>query len=355
MRQNRNLTLIAFSVVLLFLIAACGKGGDIVGGAPTTPFIGGTDGLEISFLEGNPPEEVTDKDTFDFQAVVKLVNNGEFDLEGDDVKVSLIGFSASDFRSEDDPEFTDDKLIEINPDDELTSKKKDSEGNIIDPIETFVTFPTEEASFNFKKSIGGNTPFIFRADVCYKYETKAISEICILENLVDARDDAICDPSETKTIFSSGSPVQLNSFRQSVAGRNKIQFSFDIVHSGQGTLFKPGGEDNPIDCPKDSSQRRKVENRVNVIISTGLDNTPEDAAVPTPSLKCVGLGPADNGEDVTDVTGVLTLIDGKRTVTCTLNLGEERTDFKKSINIDVGFNYRDIVDQEILVKRLADD
>jgi len=346
MKQKRNLTLIAFSAVFLLFIAACDKGGVVVGGASTTPFIGGTQGLEIEFLEGNPPEEVTDGDTFPFQAVVKLVNNGEFNIDKDKVKVSLIGFLPSDFRK-DDTDFDDDKLIDQNPEDELRGKKKDSEGNILEPVETFKTFPTETASFNFKESIAGNTVFVFRADVCYEYETNALSEICVLENLVDVGDDAICDPSETKTIFSSGSPVQITSFKQNVAGRNKIQFSFDIVHSGQGTLFKPGGEDNPVDCPKDSSTRRKVENRVVVTISTGLDNTEADA----PSLKCVGLDVVDGK----DASGVLILVDGKRTVTCTQNLEESRTDFKKNIDINVKFNYLENVDQEVLVKHLVDD
>ena len=348
MRKNRNLILIAFSAFLLLFIAACDRGGVVVGGgAPTTPFIGCTQGLEISFLEGNPPEEVTDGDTFPFQAVVKLVNNGEFNIGQDKVKVSLIGFLPSDFRLGDPNVFVNTDLIDKPPEDELRGKKKDSEGNILEPIEAFVTFPTELKSFGFKESIAGNTVFIFRADVCYEYETNALSEICVLENLVDVRDDAICDPSESKTIFSSGSPVQVTSFKQNVAGRNKIQFSFDIVHSGQGTLFKPGAEDNAPNCPKDSSTRRRVENRVFATISTGLDNI-----AGTASLKCVGLGPDENKKVA---SGVLTLVDGKRTVTCTQNLEEDRTDFKKNIDINVKFNYLENVDQEVLVKHLVDD
>ena len=53
MKQKRMLTLISF-VVLLFLIAACEEG-DVVG-TTAKPFIGGSEGLEIGFLDGNPPE-----------------------------------------------------------------------------------------------------------------------------------------------------------------------------------------------------------------------------------------------------------------------------------------------------------
>ena len=59
MIAKRELRLIAFSAVFLLFIAGCG-GGKTPAGAPTTPFLGGTSGLDISFLEGSPPEDVTD-------------------------------------------------------------------------------------------------------------------------------------------------------------------------------------------------------------------------------------------------------------------------------------------------------
>src|SRR3989338_4948843 len=97
MPTKRELKLIAFSAVFLLFIAGCGSG-DVATGAPTTPFLGGTQGLEISFLEGSPPAEVTDGDTFDFQALVQLKNVGEHDIKKKDINVSLIGFLPSQFK-----------------------------------------------------------------------------------------------------------------------------------------------------------------------------------------------------------------------------------------------------------------
>jgi len=353
--MKHNSILIVLGVVFLFLIAACGEDGNIVGGAPTTPFLGGSEGLEIGFLDGNPPREVTDGDTFPFQAVITIKNQGEFSLLKNQVEVSLIGFLPDDFGWVDDPETDEDErdeLISVNPDDDLNSKRKNSEGVVVEAVDTFVAFPNDADSFSFKGKIPGNTVFIFRADVCYAYQTDALSEICILENLVDVGVDSICDPSETKTVFSSGSPVQIENYAQNVAGKNKIQFSFDIVHSGQGTLFKPDTEGNGVDCPKDPSLKRRSQDRVILNISTGLGNTAADVEAETASLKCVGLDVAENGKDV---TGLLTLVDGRRTVTCTQNLEESRTDFKKNININVAFNYLTNVDKEVLVKHLADE
>jgi len=330
MNQKRRVVFIPMGIVLLFLIAACdGGGGDAIGGAPTTPFLGGSQGLVIEFLEGSPPDEVTDGNTFPFQAVVSLRNEGEFDLITSDVKVSLIGFLPSDFGA--NP--TD--LVNQPPEQNPTSRKRDSEGNIIEPVETFRTFPSPLVFFNFASTLAGNTAFIFRADVCYKYQTDVVSEICVLENLINVADDAICDPSESKSVFSSGSPVKVTSFRQSVAGKDRIQFSFDIDHSGSGNVFDLS---TFADCPKDSTQRRLKEDFVNVVVNTGL-GIPQCGLL----INCGG----------NTACGNVKLVNGKRTITCTQNLAASRTDFIKNIDITLKFNYLDNVDKEVLVKHIV--
>ncbi len=341
MTAKSELRLIALSAVFLLFVAGC-DGGDVQTGAPTTPFLGGAGGLEINFLEGSPPEEVTDGNTFDFQAIVKLKNNGEYDLQRDRVNVSLIGFSPADFGVVPGDEKL---LVGENPEDNPTPRQRDSEGNIIEPVETFVTFPSESKNFNFKGDLAGNTVFILRADVCYKYETMAVSEVCVLENMIDVADNAICDPSEAKSIFSSGSPIKVDGFRQSVVGKDKVQFSFDITHSGTGNIFVE--EFDRSDCPKDPSERRKKEDKVNVTINTGLPVV----SAGVPALNCVGLKDSIAGSVS---TGAVTLVNGKRTITCTQTLASSRSDFKRPVDINVSFNYLSSVDKEVLVKHLVD-
>ena len=341
MRQKRDLTLIILGVISLFLIVGCaGGGGEISSGAPTTPFLGGTQGLEIGFLEGSPPAEVTDKDTFDFQTIVSLKNKGEFDLKQADVNVSLIGFDPNDFGG---------AALDVDkhPEDDPAPRQRDSEGNIIESVETFVTFPNETGYLNFKGTLSGNTAFIFRADVCYKYGTEVVSEVCVLESMIDVASGAICDPSETKSVFSSGSPVRVDSFRQSVVGKDKLQFSFDIVHSGSGEVFI---EDNEFSqCPKSPSERRSKEDKVNVSVKTGLPVVTTSPA--TAPLKCVGLTDSTS-ESLSK--GDVKLVSGRRTITCTQTLKADRTDFKKAVNINLTFNYLENVDREVLVKHLID-
>jgi len=352
MIQKRRVIYIAYGVVLLFLIAACNGGGDVIGGAPTTPFLGGSQGLEISFLEGTPPAEVTDGDTFDFQALVSLKNNGEHEFADPsgtpavvgDIKVSLIGFSPNDFRSSAAPgdagDFDPSDLTDVNPADTPTAKKRDSEGNIIEPTEIFIEFPKTGKNFKFKSTLAGNTVFIFRADVCYKYQTIAVSEMCVLANQIDVADNAICDPSGSKATFSSGSPVQISGFRQNVVGKDKIQLVFEIVHQGGGNVFDPTVA---ADCPKDPTNRRNKEKEVRVDVQTGIGTTAQ--------LKCVGLTTAASGSDIV-ASGIVKLINGRRTVTCTQELDDGRTDFKRNVDINVTFNYLDSTDKEVLVKHL---
>ena len=334
MKQKRDVILVVFSVILLFLVAGCKETG--TGGTPTTPFIGGTQGLQIGVLEGSPPDEVTDGNSFPFNVVISLKNLGEYDLKKDKVRVDLIGFLPSIFNTDET------KLNDLNPADDPTPKQRDAEGNIIEPVETLVTFPkpiNEAKEFNYKSNIIGNTPFIFRADVCYRYQTKAVSEICALENMLVVAKDAICNPIGEKSVFSSGSPIQVNSFRQSVAGKDKVQFSFDIVHSGQGNIFKPTNfTGNVENCPKELMSRRTAEDNINVIVKTGLADS---------KLNCIGLTPS-----ATEANGNVRLVDGKRTITCTQDLSQSPGEYKKSVDITLNFNYLDSAQKEILVKHL---
>ncbi|MBI2651603.1 hypothetical protein HYX01_03975 [Candidatus Woesearchaeota archaeon] len=325
MPQKKKVMLVAFSVMLVFLIVSCKGGQDAK--TQTTPFLGGTQGLEIKFLESSPPNEVTAGTDFPFQAVVSLRNQGEFELPKENIKVNLIGFLPSNFGVADAS-----VLSNKNPEDNPTPRKKDSEGNIVESTETFVTFPGATSTFN---SNAAGT-YIFRADVCYKYQTKAISEICVLENLISKASGSICEPRGAKTVFSSGSPVGVTSFRQTVAGKDKLQFTFDISHAGKGNVFEY--DTAAAECPKDTLIRIRKENRVKVSVNTGLDG-----------LKCVGLSSTNSKES----TGIVTLFNGKRTITCTQDAPQNRKDFKKFIDITLDFNYLDHADKGLVVKRLS--
>ena len=340
--MNKRYYAIALLLSLILVLSSCRSSGASTGSAPKTPFIGGTSGLTIDFEKDSPPPEVTDDESFRFNAIVRLKNEGEHMINKNDVRINLVGFDPADFGHS----FQDTK--EKIPDDDLDSKKRDAEGNIVDGTTTFATFPKNGDSFVPRK-FSGNTEFTFRADVCYNYQTEANTKLCILKDMINIRDDSICRPSGTgsagRATYTSSAPVQVTNFRQSVVGKDKISFTFDIVLSGNVDIFwsrdgkKPSAGFDQA-CPRDPRARREIENSVGVEIT----EVPVDPIF-TGDLKCGGLDGNSNG--------VVKLINGKRTITCTVGLVQDRLDLEKTVGINLFYNVLDNKETKVLIKHLA--
>lgn len=342
--MNKRFSILMLLLTGLLLIAAKCGGGAATGGAPRTPFIGGTLGLTINFEKDSPPPEVTDDQSFAFNAIIRLKNEGEFAVDRNTmIKVNLVGFDPNDFGA------VFDDLRDVLPDDNLDSKKRDAEGNIVDGTTTFATFPKSGATF-VPRQFSGNTEFTFRADVCYYYQTEANTKLCILKDMINIRDDSICRPSGTGTtgriIYSSSGPVQVTNFRQSVIGKDRISFTFDVVLSNSVDIFwdrllaitPATGFDAA--CPRDARTRRERESNVDVQIT----EIPEDPIVT--NIKCGGL---DNS-----FRGVVKLVNGRRTITCTADLVQDRLDLEKTMGIILRYNVLDNKETKVLIKHLAE-
>lgn len=337
--MNKKIMFAVF-IVSLFLLIGCERGtGPGKGTAPPRiPFMGGTNGILIDFEKGNPPDEVTDDSSFGFKVLVKLRNDGEFKVEKDNIKVNLLGIDPNDFGVglED--------LTRKEPEEDLLPRRKDAEGNILEGTTTFVIMPEGEDTELAARKFSGNTEFTFRAEVCYMYQTKASTKLCVLRDLVNIRKNAYCDPNEAKTTYSSGAPVQVTNFREAVAGKDKIAFNFDVVHSGRGTsgqgqILKYGdAESEAGECPKEPRARRTKEDKVKVIVDTKLGN-----------LRCSGLSDGSGNE------GYITLSEGRRTVTCIQDLSSDRSDFEKDVEITLQYNYEDFKEKKVLVKHLVSE
>jgi len=94
-----------------------------------------------------------------------------------------------------------------------------------------------------------------------------------------------------------------------------------------------------VNCPKKSTERRKKENKISVEVNTGIT---------AGTLKCVGMSASEAGRS----SGMVALVNEKRTITCTQELNEGRTDFRKSVDITVDFNYLNSAEKQVLVKHL---
>jgi len=302
--------LIIALLLLAIMIAACEPGAE--GPEEGLPFIGGTTGLLISFVEDAPPPEVYDGGGFPFDIEVKLQNEGERTVKKEDVTVKISGIDPVEFAK------TPQDFIK-SPNDDLAAKTKDAEGNILEGSPVYVTF----ADLNHEQQITGDLSYPIFATVCYKYGTDAVSRICIKENLQEK--GGVCEVKGEKPVLNSGAPVQVTSLTESVVGTNKIRLTFKIEHKGNGRISKSGTE-----CNKENE--RENQNNVFVSISTGL-----------PDLQCERL------KEGTGNTGYVRLTDGAAIVSCeqpVTAVGE----FLKTVDIKLEYDYDEDVITNLIVR-----
>ncbi|PIO04328.1 hypothetical protein COT48_01015, partial [Candidatus Woesearchaeota archaeon CG08_land_8_20_14_0_20_47_9] len=229
----------AILLVLTLAIAALSFTGCTSGETttPGSPFVGGTNGILMSFLEGNPPAEVTDDKTYPFNVVVKVKNDGEANIRSSTLKITLSGFDPKEFGfSDGGAEAITNTLKE-----ELTATRKDVEGNTIEGSTVYMTFPPEDSGlppFEYTGKLSGNTPFTIRADACYLYGTQANAKLCLKRNVLEPdKKGGVCKVTESKTVYNSGGPVQVTSLKESVGGQGKVSITFTLEHKGNGKIY----------------------------------------------------------------------------------------------------------------------
>ncbi len=326
-----NKRIISIIMVGFLLIAlGCGDkdkgttadgGGTTSRGGSTDSFIGGDVGLDVKFMEGAPPSEVYDLE-YSFGINVRLENQGEYDVPKDSVTLKITGIDPSDFGK------NGSALTKTNSE-ELLGAKIDPQGNEIAGGIANIDFEGLQA-----KPVTGNVQFNIRSEVCYPYGTTAIAQACILEDLLGttrkAGEEPFCEVTGEKTVENSGAPVQITSFSQSATGKDKVSFTFEVGHVGEGLLFK-----NASNCEAGLANKDKVYVKV---------------VSDMPDLSCSGLSGSNEGE--VSLYGE----EGgeKRSVVCTQKLAADRTDSEKQVKITLQYAYKEKVDTELLVKHVEE-
>lgn len=322
--------LIMVLVMLAVFIAGCKSDTttDQTGITTGTKFVGGTEGIALSFVTGTPPERVADQEQ-PFGISVQLENRGDHDVENTaDATVMITGIDPADFgvsaadMKQDTPE-------------QLLGASIDTEGGRVSGTLVTLDFPAS-GSFQHQQSIAGQATYNVRAEVCYAYGTIANSKLCILEDLLGktGKESQLCQVTETKAVDGSGAPVQVTEFKESVASSNKVAFVFKVSHVGTGTVHKLASE-----CD-DTYQQRDI---VGVEIETGIAGG---------SLTCSGM---QNGQAVgaSGYKGDVTLLNGEREVRCTQTVNDP-TDVEKLVRVDLAYEYKQHVDTQLTVEHFGD-
>lgn len=313
--------ILLITIIAMLTLTACSSGGG--GNVPATnfkTFIGGTEGVSVSFEQDTPPAEVNAGDPF--KVVVKLENKGEHTIPPEDYFVTLKGFSPEAFG------VTLQELT-VGGEEELAANVLDPDtGSTIESYPVYIEIPKNK-DLVYQGGIAGNTPFTLFTDVCYTYETTANAKLCIKEDLQKTTDDKVCTITGPKDISSSGAPVTIGGFEESGSGREAVRFQFTISQAdNQGTVHRPESK-----CSTDY----KDDGVVYVEVETGMAG----------ELDCNGFS-----EETSPSSGYLKLSGGSRTITCKQTVNEgERGDYVTTVIIKARYDFEKSAEKEILIKK----
>lgn len=314
----RKTAFIITLLLVLFFIAGC-KGGSKSSPGFFEPFAGGMEGISIKFQEGLPPNQIYDNGKFPFSVGLEIENRGEYNFESASNfgKIKLSGFH---------PEYFGNPVTKKEINFDLAGRKKNFEGTILDGTKEYMTFE----DFNYKLDIQGNDFLTIRAEICYDYQTKTHTKICIKENTFDNKNDDLCKVNEMKNPKNSGAPVHVSALTEIPMGKNKIQVLFTVSHVGSGQIYK---KNTICDNSITNTDKNKVYAKV------GL---PEGSNA---KINCPQLIAGTGGQKT---EGFITLYDGEPvTVTCTIETPDGNNVYEPVLYITLDYLYGQTLDKKI--------
>ena len=191
--MNRASVLFVILATMVFLVG-CTEQGTMTG----TSFIGGTTGLETSFLQGSPPDKTTDGGSSGFSIVIRADNIGESDVAPEDGYVQIWGLDAGTYGAS---QYTDFKQQFQEP---IRGAQKSFDGSIINGGTSTIEF----GDLSYLPTIQGDLPQTIYANICYKYSTKVAAQICVKNNAEQALNSKqVCEVEGEKYPQNSGAPI----------------------------------------------------------------------------------------------------------------------------------------------------
>jgi hypothetical protein len=296
-----------FAISLLVLITGCGEG-EVEESIPEL-FIGGSQGLVAEFEEIGYIEE-GEYSVYEDELIpiaILFRNRGEELVEVGNLIVELKGILINDFSGIVSGVVTNSERIE-----EISEFNPDGG-------ETIVDF-TPIGGANYLQEVTGThytiNPYI---EYKYRYKTKVlVPEVCFKEDL---RDERLCNVRESKDVFSSGAPIQVTSVEEETAGAGKIVLTFEVDNVGGGDVTMPGAEINP---------------------SYGQIRYQLEPASERTKWECTAAGRTNEAR----------LMGGRATIRCRLlNPLPGDALYTKAIGLSIDYDYRDVIQQSIRIKK----
>lgn len=303
--------------ISLLVLSACSGG---TSGNSNKKYVGGTNGVALSFEPNSPPAETVDGGDNSFAIAVRLENKGETAIKKSDVFVKLAGFPPQNFnlRAGD--------LIKSPPDD-LSALQLQSSGSIIPSSPSIVEFQ----NLNHVSLVtGASQAYPIQASACYAYTTNAGVDLCSRKDLLNSKTGGVCNIKEGKTVANSGAPVQVVNVQEYSRTKDKIAFSFEVSHAGSGNVYDAGSK-----CNSQNGKSEKVKVKVDTNIA---------------GLTCSGMtGVSATG---TAISGTIAFIPNSKntpTITCVQQLPRV-DDYRFPAVFELSYDYEQVISTNILVK-----
>ena len=277
-------------------------------------FIGGTDGLEFSFAENKPPIKVLDNNQDPFKITLKLQNKGEFSIPENKVIASLSGINSEAFS-----------LSSLNTKLNINFEGKSKSGDQV------IQSSPEELQFDeseYKYDLNADFPTSLRADICYLYQTRAISKVCLKKNVVERNSEDKCIINSDNVLTeSSSAPVKIKDVKQRSSGSNEIKLSFTIVNEGKGDIYPPTLFSDK--CTEITDEK----NRLLLEITTASGKA---------SIKCSALKDSNKG--------LIKLALKEKIVNCNIPTKNfQEIAFEEPVNIALNYFYKGSIEKQITV------
>ncbi len=320
-RMREKSWIFAAAVLFVFLVAGCQGGfgfGKKQEPQKQSAFVGGTKGLEIAFAEDQPPNAILDHGQQEFSITLLLRNLGEHTIPPGGVIGSLSGIVQTSFGI---------KSLDVVNSVEVYGITK--EGNTVIPGgEEQLEFGTA----TFHPDLPADTSFLLKADVCYTYQTQAVSTICLKKNVLQKETGEVCMVNNPDlSSENSGAPMHVEQMKESSVGTSKVRISFKVANKGIGAVYEPGTFNGK--CTSMESDK----NRVKVTVES-----PDH----TFSVSCMQLGGGNSG--------VVTLVNGQKDITCTIDSqGLQDITFQDLAIVKLDYQYREAVTTPLLVTNAA--
>ncbi len=235
--MTRKTTIIIGILAIGILLSAC-TGGDN-GSAGETGFIGGTQGVQLSFGNNAPPNPIADGGQQTFPVIVEAENLGEESVPASNATITLEGFSYSAFNK------TRESLIS-QPTEDIQANRQTPDGEQIDAAPVFTEFP----GFTYEDDVQAGYETAMIAKMCYEYSSTTSTELCIRDDMLLADSSSPCQVSSTRDSSSSGAPVQITKVEQDVSTSDRTLVTFTVQNQGSGDVYRSG-----TTCDPDQGQR----------------------------------------------------------------------------------------------------